>query len=495
MQEYGTVISTFDGPSTRKFSFVVNKGMVKRGQFVELKTEEGRLIGRVADVFKTNRYFMRPESVKEYESSGKGMEEIFPVGDWEFLVAEVTPLGVYAENGFKDTLFPPSPGTRVVEPERKLLEDFFGMDKAGLHLGEFNNIDVPVNVNITRLLQKHLAILAMSGAGKSYLTSVLIEELLARGQGEGIGIVIIDPHGEYASFADDHDFSTKTKVFTAKDVRIGLPNMSHRDVSRFIPKLSSAQARQIGKVLTSMKGSYGIGDVIKTVEEDDAIKAATKDIIISTFLDLAETGLFGVSDYPKLEDLVRQDGVTIIDLSQTINKRVKQIVTAHLAEKLFTFRRRGIIPPFLLVLEEAHQFVPEGASREEAISRGILTTIAREGRKFHASLCLISQRPKQLSTTILSQCNTNIILRLTNPYDLKHVEETSEGVTRDVVRQISSLPVGTGFIVGEAVNHPLFMAIRSRKSKESERGMPLEKAAKEYFTAMKQKKKDTKAFM
>ena len=90
MKELGTVVSSLEGPSTRKFSFVVNKDtVVKRGQFIQLKTEEGKLMGRVADVYKTNRYFMRPESVKEYQSSGKTMSDIFPVSDWEYLVADV----------------------------------------------------------------------------------------------------------------------------------------------------------------------------------------------------------------------------------------------------------------------------------------------------------------------------------------------------------------------------------------------------------------------
>jgi hypothetical protein len=71
MQEIGTVISTLEGPSTRKFSFVINKdSVVRRGQFVQLRNHDGNLIGRVSDVFKANKYFMRPESVKEYESSG-----------------------------------------------------------------------------------------------------------------------------------------------------------------------------------------------------------------------------------------------------------------------------------------------------------------------------------------------------------------------------------------------------------------------------------------
>ena len=413
MQEYGTVISTFEGPSTRKFSFVINKGMVRKGQFVELKTEEGRLIGRVSDIIKTNRYFMRPESVKEYESSGKGMDEIFPVADWEFLVAEVIPLGVYNGDGFQDVLFPPSPGERVVEPEGGLLQDFFGMDKNGLFLGDFANHNLEVRVNLTRLLQKHLAILALSGAGKSFLTSVLIEELLNRKPEEGIAIIIIDPHGEYSSFADDPSFSSRTKVFRSDEIRIGIPNMHPGNFAEFVPKLSSAQARQVSKVLHGMKNGngtsegsrhYSISDMIETVEKDENIKAATKDVIVSTLYDLAETGVFGAADYPSLEELARQGGVSVIDLSETTDMRKKQIITAFISRKLFNFRRRGIIPPFLLVLEEAHQFVPEGSAREEAISRGILNTIAREGRKFNASLCLISQRPKRLSTTILSQC-------------------------------------------------------------------------------------------
>jgi DNA helicase HerA-like ATPase len=500
MEEYGTVISTMEGPSTRKFSFVINKDcVVRRGQFVELVTEEGKLIGRVADVFRTNRYFQRPESVKEYESSGNSMEEIFPVGDWEYLVADVIPLGIYNGKGFQDVLFPASPGIKVREPEESILKDFFGLDDKGLHLGEFRHQDIDVKINTTRLLQKHLAILALSGAGKSYLTAVLIEELLKRSEDQGqLSVIIIDPHGEYSSFADDPSFSDKVKVFPVSDVRIGLPNMNQYNFSEFMPKLSYAQSRELMKVVSEVKkekSSYGISDIIDYIETHNHTKAATRDVLISVLSELGDTGLFGVADYPGLEELARQGGISVIDLSRTTNMRKKQIITAYIARKLFNYRRRGVIPPFLLVLEEAHQFCPEKEARENALSRGVITTIAREGRKFHASLCLISQRPVRLSTTVLSQCNTHIILRVTNPYDLKHIEESSEGITRDVSRQISSLRVGNGLVVGEGVNFPLFMKIRERKSKGSDKGLPLERAAKEYHEKMKQNKKDSKSFM
>ena len=121
--------------------------------------------------------------------------------------------------------------------------------------------------------------------------------------------------------------------------------------------------------------------------------------------------------------------------------------------------------------------------------KSIIQKIAREGRKFHASLCLISQRPIQLSTTALSQCNTHIILRVTNPYDLEHIGKSSEGLTRDVMDTISSLRVGEALIVGEAVNYPLFVRVRPRQSRPSEHSIDMEAAAIRYMSSSKRRRR------
>ena len=397
MSEFGTVISTFEGPCTRKFSFVIKKDtVVKRGQFVEVSVEGGKLIGRVADVFKTNRYFMRPESVEKYESS-KPMEEIFPVSNWEYLVADVVPLGVYGkEEMFEEVSFPPSPGTKVYEPDHTILSKFLGLDEKGLEVGELPYHDLKTSLNLTRLLQKHLAILAISGAGKSYLVSVVLEELLSRKKEEGqLATVIVDTHGEYVSFAEDPKYTDKISIFPGQDIRIGLPNLTSHQIAEFLPNLSPVQVRELARLLRIMKSGkkhFVVDDLIKSIEEDEKTKSATKDVLISNLHNLRETGLFGASDYPTAKDIAQQGRVSIVDLSSFISSRKKQMVVAHLSRKLFNNRRNSKIPPFLLILEEAHQFVPETARAENAISRGIIQTIAREGRKFHASLCLISQR-------------------------------------------------------------------------------------------------------
>ncbi|MBU0530465.1 MAG: DUF87 domain-containing protein [Nanoarchaeota archaeon] len=494
---YGSVISTPDGPSTRKFSFVIKKDSpVQRGQFVQIKTRNGILVARVSDIFKSNRYFENAESVQKIEDDGRKMAESFPVDYWEYDVADAFVMGLYSNERFVDSTRPASPGSDVVEPDMKLLKQFFGFEDGGIHIGKLPHHDLDVNVNLTRMLQKHMAVLALSGAGKSYLISVMIEELLGRKPESGVAVIIMDPHGEYRSFADDPNYINKTHVFESSSVKLGLSEMSPYEIVDLIPEIvSGAQRRELMKHLSELrKNPFNMYELIQYTEENTN-NAVTKDRLLLHLDNVKRLDLFDVAETPDLNKLAIQGELSVVDLSDTTSGRKKQIIVSHLAEKLFNARTKGLIPPFVLIIEEAHQFAPEGTKREAALARGIITKIAREGRKFGASLCLISQRPKMLSTTSLSQCNTQFILRITNPYDLKHIEESSEGITKDVSDRISSLKVGTGLIVGEAVNFPLFVNIRKRKSKDSGKGKSLESMALEYHQDKERKKQDSKEFI
>jgi len=498
----GTVISTPEGPSVSGFSFVINGNVAKQGQFVTLKTPEGTMVARISEIFKSNRYFERAESVREYEKSGKKMSDIFPVERWEYLIGEAKPLAVFSSSLMNRPCFPPSPGDSVEIARSEILSKFIGFDQErGVNIGNINFHEVPAKLNLTRLLQKHLAILSISGGGKSYLASVIIEELLERKPEEGqVAVIIIDTHGEYVGFAEDENYRNKVSVITGRDFKIGVPDLSSSLISSFVPDITSAQERELRRILDgakdSMKGkTYDLNDIIRMVAEDEKIKGATKDILLTILYHLKETYFFGVSDNPSLEKLARQGHATIIDLSEITSLRKRQMLVSYLGRKLFDARTEERVPPFVFIVEEAHNFAPEGVKREGALSKSIIEKIAREGRKFNASLCLISQRPIQLSTTALSQCNTHIILRVTNPYDLDHIGRSSEGLTRDVLDTISSLRVGEALIVGEAVNYPIFVKVRQRKSRKSEKGMPLEEAAVKYHAERVRKSDDARSFM
>ncbi len=500
----GTVISTASTPSTEKFHFVLTEnGEIKKGQFVAVRSEEGNIIARVADVIRVNPYFERAESVREFERSGKSLTELFPSDRWEYRVGEAVPLGVYNTSGeLQRSFVPPSPGEKVFLAGKEELFNFFGFDEHGLFLGEVLHHNVEVKLNLTRLLQKHLAILAMSGAGKSYLTSVLVEELLERKENFGkIGIVLIDTHGEYIGFAEDERYMHNTFVVEGKDFKIGVPSLSPQFFAEFIPQMSAVQRRELTKLLAHLheerrERPFDLNDLLEMLENDKIIKKSDTRSILYTYLsELNATGLFGYYDNPSLDKLTRPGQLTIIDISDLTSQKEKQIIVSYIGRRLFEARRIERIPPVLFVIEEAHNYAPESVKREAAISRGIIEKIAREGRKFHLSLCLISQRPINLSTTALSQCNTHIILRVTNPYDLEHIGKTSEGITRDVLKTISSLQVGEALVVGEAVNYPLFFKVRKRKSKKTERGISLEEAAKRFMEKLNSISRDAKAFM
>ena len=285
-------------------------------------------------------------------------------------------------------------------------------------------------------------------------------------------------------------------------MKIGVPKLSTAIFSTIIPGLSTAQKRDLEKVMNKRRkemkdglGPFGLAEVRNEIIADPEIKEATQQVLVGWINNLEQYHIFGKIDQPSINDLVKPGSLTIIDLSDIINMKKKQIIVSYFAQKLFYERRKKSVPPFLLVLEEAHQFIPERASREEASAKGIMKTMAREGRKFGASLCLISQRPIQLDTTVLSQCNTQIIMRITNPYDLKHIGESAEGLDSKSQEMLTALKVGEALIIGEAVHYPVFFKVRKNYSADSRHGLSLEEEAKAFEAKKERDSKDAREFL
>ncbi len=504
----GTIISMPDSPNTNYFAFVINEDVlneVKKGQFVEVEHDDGLLIGMIMDIFRSNRYFERAESVAEYERTGM-LAAHFPVNDWSYTVAEVKIVGVYSEPLLKRCSFPPSPGSEVKPVREELLKKYLGFKENGLHIGKLFNHDVDVKLGLSKLFQKHVAILAMSGAGKSYLMSVMLEELLDRRPEDGrIGVVVIDVHGEYVNIKQS-EYSDRVKVYNGPDIRIGLKNVPV-NLLPFYHQLSGPQLRilrsnlaHLRKVAKQQHKPFSIRDLVLQLEGDlqdaDSKKSSSKSInsLIEHLEDLSSMKLFHTVDNPSVGDLVKPGQLSIINLRDVDNEKKRQVIVSYYTAKLFEKVKKGKIPPFLLVIEEAHNFVAERA-RGEMISKGVIETIAREGRKFGAALCLISQRPVRLSTTALSQCNTHVILRVTNPNDIKHIGESSEGIDKYMLDSITTLQTGEAMIVGEAVRRPIFVQVRSRRSKWSASEVDLEDLAKKFEMDEKSRAEDVGAFI
>ncbi len=484
--QLGTIVSTIEGPSPNRIDFVVNNGVVHKGMFVELNYSEGTMICMVEELIKTNRYFERPDSVK---TMGSELEKNFPVADWEFLIAKAKPLGVFNDSFMQRSTFPPSPGTKVFVATNDHIKQFLGLEENGLYLGKIQFHDVLLKLNMSKLLQKHLAVLAMSGAGKSFLMSVILEELQKRSDEQGkIAVIVFDTHGEYTSFGEPvsnsnyKDFSSSTRVINASQIKIATSNISHQMLSSLVPSITPVQKRELSRIISKLRDEMksGVGPFDLNNIKAEFSKLDSKTSVPLTFMvdELLSLNIFGKIDEPSVFDFAKTGQLTIIDLNGIISERKKQLIVSYFSQKLFNLRRTKKICPFAILVEEAHNFIPESTSAEHALAKPILRTIAREGRKFGASLIVVSQRPKRLDTTTLANCNTNIILRISNPYDLDHIKQSSEGLDSNSISMISSLRVGEAIIVGEAVSAPTFFKVRLRESAPSKHEMSLEEAAK-----------------
>ena len=481
----GKVISFNNTPSVDEFWFVITDNKVKKDDFVFVKMSSGNLLGRVDNIITSNDYFTTPETLKEFSP-----KDFFPTEEWEFSIAKVVPLVVFP--GKKRPLIPVRPGDEVFMASEEMIKSFYSFDDNGLLLGTTGN-GLNVKVNLTRLFQKHLAILAMSGAGKSYLTSVIIEELLKRPKEKSLSIIVADVHGEYTQFNDDKKFRDRVNLFSAEDIRIGVRNISSSWA--VFRSLSTKQKIKLDGALSELrkeKKSFSIGELISKIEE---LPPKTSDAILGILYNLKSMKLFDVVDSPSIDKLCKQGYLSIIDFSNIISQKKRQMILFYFGNLLFKKRMLGEVPPFLLVVEEAHNFAPQNVELERSISKGIIEKIAREGRKFGASLVVISQRPVHLSTTALSQCNTKIILRVTNPYDIDNIKKSSEGLDSSVLSRIPSLSVGEAIMIGEACRYPMVFNVREKEVMDSKRSFDLEKLAEDYAKLKKSHDDDLGAFM
>ena len=158
--------------------------------------------------------------------------------------------------------------------------------------------------------------------------------------------------------------------------------------------------------------------------------------------------------------------VTVIDLS-LVPAEIMHLVTSVIARMCFEYlqRYRKLFTktfPTVLIMEEAHTFVkrykedPED-SNVSAICCKVFEKIAREGRKFGLGLVLSSQRPSELSPTVLSQCNTFLLHRISNDRDQELVHKLVPDNLRGLLRELPSLPSQNAILLGWASELPVMV--------------------------------------
>jgi len=366
---------------------------------------------------------------------------------------------------------------------------------------------VKVSLHASNLFGRHLAILGQTGSGKSWTVASIIQKAVA--EMPRAHIIILDLHGEYCWNRDGtHHYAFADTIVRHVDAReLEIPYwlmtyaelcellVDHTDFSahnqvavfrEILQVLRTAEGERLGLARTTLDTPVYF-DLMKVREEIEKKNAKVPAKKQGEFKDGPLTGKFdnflmrlnsklGDNRYdfllkPQkrntstslsglLRDFVGLGGpkvpVTVIDLS-SVPFDVRPTVAAQIGRLAFEFnywnpKYREF--PILLMCEEAHAYIPRARESQFAGSRKSMERIAKEGRKYGVGLGVVSQRPHEVSETVLAQCGTFICLRITNPDDQAYVRSLVPESDGDLVSVLAGLGRGEALVLGEAVPLP-----------------------------------------
>jgi len=465
-----------------------------------------------------------------------------------------------------------TPGTAVRLAPDDLLQRFFSRHVAsGIEIGTLiNRPRVPVLLDPNGL-RRHLAVIAQTGAGKSYTVGVILEKLLQL----GATVIVFDPNSDYVlmrrdvqrrstpfagrvevyrlpseqrSRIADADIGPTRKfsaMFSRLDpdelcdlagigegwtsirtaIRRACENLTGSDYTPKLLRLELERLAEGGQAAGPTAGagrslSPAIGDeqrfsafarsqiarksgvdvlgrqrMAEASEELDAdalfareepeSEAApapppegaprgkpvvTLDVIsgaqkaLKYVEALERMDIWGFEDVP-MDDLLRPMTLSVIDLAGVDQRISEFVVDKILREAWSQASTQGLARPVFVVLEEAHNFVPGGRDVSSHCAY-IIKRISSEGRKFGIFLVLITQRPYRIHQDTLSQCNSQIIMRLTNPEDQRAVRAASESISEGLLADLPGLNVGEAVVLGPLVRVPVMVRVGKRLSQE-----------------------------
>ncbi len=455
------------------FRFVLSDNTrLKKWEYVYMDIDGHRVLGRVERIISKSELL---NDSMDYESVNRYVESDL---NYSVNICVARALGNVNGSDLELSRNLIRPGTRVQRAPADMLENIFRFnDDESLDIGSLaDRPDVKVSLSVSGL-RRHVAIVAQTGAGKSHTAGVLMEELLKK----GASIIVLDPHADYVLMRKSEKsnfYSSTIKVFRTALSTGRYDSFQQGIVNEFSLRFGDLESDDISEIMgikeswtnlrksveMSVKGMHGkkdFEDFIRSAESldppEDYHKIAGRLRLLSKVKSIFGERTTGLADYA-------QPGImSILDLSgmdQFLANYFSYRVINEIYESKISSQYRF---PVFIFIEEAHNFVPPASSTQ--ISQ-MIKKVASEGRKFGIFLVVITQRPGKIDQDVLSQCNSEIILRITNPLDQKAVLESGESISQAVIDDLPSLNVGEAILVGQFVKVPVNVKIRGRESQE-----------------------------
>jgi DNA helicase HerA-like ATPase len=392
----------------------------------------------------------------------------------------------------------PALGDRVRIAQKAELEFAFCGDKSrAIRVGCIRQDDtIPAMIRVDDLLGKHFAILGTTGTGKSCTTALILRSILK--EHPAAHIVLLDPHNEYSTAFPEWaevinprnmqlpfwllTFEEIVEVLVADDKRKHEIEILQELIPIAKSRYNTGRAKDNavrravidqGRYTVDTPVPYRISDLTAMIDERMGKLENKKDLAPYRNLkqrieiitqDARYAFMFGsLTVYDGMTQVlsrifrvpVNGKPITILELTG-IPTEIVNVVVSVLCRMTFDFALWGEGKvPVTLVCEEAHRYVPANPSAGFEPCKRAIAKIAKEGRKYGASLCIVTQRPAEIDPTILSQCNTVFALRMSNDRDQEIVTSAISDTGSGLLEFLSALGQREAIAFGDGVSLPV----------------------------------------
>ncbi|RLA49590.1 MAG: ATPase [Gammaproteobacteria bacterium] len=426
-------------------------------------------------------------------------------------MVRLTPLGEISQEGEFSrgvSLFPTSGAEIHMVSHRDLERVFASHSEVGYKVGRLTPFEtIDVYLDASAFFGRHAAILGQSGSGKSWtVTSMVQSALRSMPQAH---IILLDMHGEYCDKEVDGVAAkapfpaSKVRSLQAQEVEFPYWLLAYSELCELIIDPSDENASiqmsflrsilirlkrdtnehlELGHITVDSPVYYSMDVFIELIQKSNSETSnfgKTKSTLFGKFDQLLVRldSLLNDTRYdflmkPKIristesltglmKDLVGlgepNANVTILDLS-AVPFDVVPMVAAQIGRLAYEFNFWNPLCrefPIFLICEEAHEYIPREDIPRYREARRSMERIAKNGRKYGVGLCVVSQRPHDVSETVLAQCSSYICLRLSNPDDQEYVRSMVPEAARGTFAALTSLSKGEAIALGEAVPMPV----------------------------------------
>jgi DNA helicase HerA-like ATPase len=510
-----TLVGTVKGPGEKPSEFVfitTDNDHTRVGEFIFYATNSARaerhILGNI-----TERRLVRslPDSfLADPAIAPATVAAMIGIEDEgaELFEIVVSVIGYFDEElcDFVNPRVPPMPGQRVYLAPSEMLARVLSPRRKGergaAHIGSLltrEANEVPVVLSVKDVASTHLAVLASTGAGKSYTASVLVEELMKPENRSAV--LVVDPHGEYDTLQEIKQprfkdyfsasgYEPEVKILRPEKVKVRFDTLEFADICYLLQDLSEKMKHFLGSAFRTVRaragarGHYTFQDLLDAVAEqrygnEDGDRSGGNVSTIDAlewrlenrFRGYTKHQIFSDSEHNLLADLFKPGQCTVLQLVD-IDQNEQQVIVGTLLRRAIIARMAThksevtnpmddhYLPyPIFVLLEEAHRFAPAG---QTVVSTNVLKQILSEGRKFGVGIGLITQRPGKLDSDVLSQCMTQFIMRIVNPIDQDTIAKTVEGAGRRMLDELPALTKGQLIVSGVAINTPVMCQVRKR---------------------------------